>query len=342
MMQWMQWLLPFFLLLGGLIAGVFFEKFVFKNLKDFANKTQFIGNELIFASLQGKPKLWFFLAGIYGAILTLPISPNVSVILQKIITAIILYTVTLVFAKIAAGFMTLYGQRIEGLSASLFANLVRILVLAFGILIILESLGINLTPILATLGIGGLVVALAFQETLSNLYSGLYLIISGQVRNGDYVKLGTGEEGYIMDITWRNTTIKELANNIIVVPNNKLASAIFKNYHLPAKEINLQISVGISYDSNLELVEKVTLEVANEVMQNVVGGVPNFDPFIRYHELADFKINCIVFLKVVEFLDQRLVKHEFIKRLHKRYQEENIEFPFTGRNNSRKNLKDEV
>ncbi len=326
-----QWILPLALILGSLLAGVIFDKIIFNKLKHFAAKTQFPGNELVFKSLHRMPILWFFLAGVYGAILSLRLEPTLSGVLQKFLTAIFLYTVTLILARLAGGFMTLYGQRIEGLSASLLSNLARNLVLVFGILTILQALGISITPILATLGIGGLAFALAFQDTLSNLFSGLYLIISGQVRTGDYVKLATGEEGYVNDITWRNTTIREIPNNLIVVPNSKLASAIFKNYHLPAKEIGLQIPVGVSYDSNLEEVERVTIDVAKEVMQTVLGGVPDFEPFMRYQEFKDFQIQFIVFLRVVEFFDQRLVKHEFIKRLHKRYREEGIEIPFPTR-----------
>jgi len=326
-----QWILPIALIFLGWLAGLIFERVVFKRLKELAAKTQFPGNELVFKSIQRMPILWFFLVGVYGAVLSLRLDPTLSGVLQKIITAIFLYTVTLILARLASDFVTLYSQRVEGLSASLLSNLARIIVLMLGILTILQAMGISITPILATLGIGGLAFALAFQDTLSNLFSGLYLIISGQVRTGDYVKLATGEEGYVNDITWRNTTIKELPNNIIVVPNKNLASAIFKNYHLPVKEITLQIPVGVSYDSNLEEVERITVDVAKEVMQTVIGGVPDFEPFMRYQEFEDFHIRLIVFLRVVEFFDQRLVRHEFIKKLHKRYRQEGIEIPYPSR-----------
>jgi small-conductance mechanosensitive channel len=328
----MPWIIPIALILIGWFVGIIFERVFFNRVKQFVAKTHFPGNELVFRSLHRMPIFWCFLAGVYGAILTSPSNPTVSGIAQKLVTAIFLYTVTLVLARIAGGLMTLYGQRIEGLSASLLSNLVRIVVITFGILMILQSMGISITPILATLGIGGLAVALAFQDTLSNLFSGLYLIISGQVRTGDYLKLESGEEGYVSDITWRNTTIREIANNLIIVPNTKLGSAIFKNFHLPAQEIVMQVAVGVSYDSNLEQVEEVTLAVAREVMQTVPGGVPDFEPFIRYQDFEDFRINFIVFLRAKEFLDQRLVKHEFIKRLHNRYREEDIEIPFLIRN----------
>jgi small-conductance mechanosensitive channel len=328
----LQWIIPLSIIFLGWFVGIIFEKTFFKKLRQFIAKTQFPGHELLLKTLHRVPTLGFFLAGLYGALLTLPLNTTVVGILEKILLVIFLYTVTLVLARIASGLVTLYSQRIEGLSASLLSNLVKIAVFTFGFLLILQSLGISITPILATLGIGGLVVGLAFQDTLSNLFSGLHLIISRQVRTGDYVSLATGEEGYVTDINWRNTAIKELSNNIIVVPNNKLASAIFKNFHLPAREIVMHVSVGVSYESDLEEVERVTLEVAKEVMQDVPGGVPEFEPFIRFQEFKDYEISFTVFLRAVEFFDQRLVKHEFIKRLHKRYRKEGIEIPYPSQN----------
>jgi small-conductance mechanosensitive channel len=326
-----NWIIPITIILVSGLFGIFFEKILLNKLRKFVSRTEVPLNELFLNSLHKIPRFWFLLAGMYGATFLMPIEPKLSDSLQRIITALTLYTILLVLARLTAGFVSLSSQKIEGLSASLLSNLAKVLVLVLGLLTIVQAFGIAVTPILATLGIGGLAVALAFQDTFSNLFSGLYLIISGQVRTGDYIKLATGEEGYVHDITWRNTTIRELPNNIIVVPNSKLASAIFKNYHLPVKEIMLQVPVSVSYDSNLEEIERITVEVAQAVMQTVAGGVPEFQPFIRYQSFEDFSIHLIVYLRVNEFFDQRLVKHEFIKQLHKRYQEEEIEIPFPTR-----------
>ncbi|MDI6784396.1 MAG: mechanosensitive ion channel family protein, partial [bacterium] len=197
-----------------------------------------------------------------------------------------------------------------------------------GLLVILQTLGLSITPILTALGVGGLAVALALRETLSNLFSGLHILASKQIKPGDYVKLDSGEEGYITDITWRNTTIKTLANNMVIVPNSKLASAIITNFHLPENNVKVYIPVGVSYTSDLEKVEKVTVEVAKEIMQEIPGGVPEFDPVIRYSEFADSSIKFTVVMYAKDFIDQYLIKHEFIKRLHKRYITEGIEIPF--------------
>lgn len=330
-----QWIVPVAFILIGLIAGVISERVLLNKLKGFIARTKLPGNELFILSLRGMTFIWLVVAGFSGAVISLHvnglISASVFAILQKILTSIFLYSVTIVAARLAAGFVTILSQKAEGVSASLLSNLARIVVFVFGILTILQTLGFSITPILATLGIGGLAVALAFQDTLSNLFSGLYLIISRQVRTGDYVKLETGQEGYVIDITWRNTIIKELPNNVIIVPNTKLASAIFTNYHLPAKEITVPIQVGVSYHSDLEQVEQVTLEVAQEVMQEVSQCVPDFKPFIRFQSFGEFSINLTVFLRVNEFFDQNIARHEFIKRLHKRYHQERIEIPFPSR-----------
>lgn len=325
-----DWLLPISLILGSLIAGLIFERIILKRLQKFAANTDFFGQEVVFAALQHKTLIWFFLGGLYAAILTFPLASNVSELLKDIITVIFLLTVTLGLATLATGFIGLAAQKAQGgfPATSLLANLAKVLIFVFGILMILQALEIPITPLIATLGIGSLAVALAFQDTLANLYAGIFLIASKQVRPSDYIRLESGEEGYVTDITWRSTTIREIPNNLIVIPNSKLSSALFKNYHLPAKEIVLKVPVGISYDSDLEQVEQITIDVARFVMQNVPGAVPDYEPFILYEEFGDSSINFNVFLRVNEFFDQRRVRHEFIKKLHRRYQEEGIEIPF--------------
>ncbi|MDD4894133.1 MAG: mechanosensitive ion channel family protein, partial [Candidatus Omnitrophica bacterium] len=187
---------------------------------------------------------------------------------------------------------------------------------------------ISITPILATLGVGGLAVALGLQDTLSNLFAGFHIIASRQIKIGDYVKLDSGEEGYITDITWRTTKIRMLPNNVVLVPNEKLTKAIVTNYYLPDKEMAVLVNLGVHYKSNLKMVEKITCEVGKQIMQEVSGGVPEFEPFVRYGAFGDFSINLTVILRAREFTDQYLIKHEFIKRLHERYAQEGIIIPY--------------
>jgi len=133
-----------------------------------------------------------------------------------------------------------------------------------------------------------------------------------------------------------DTIVREIPDNFIVIPNAKIVSSTFKNYSFPDREMLVLVTVGVSYDSDLETVEAVTIEVASEIMNEVAGGVSEYQPFMRYErlrlapaiEFGYFSINCTVYLRVKEYLDCLIVRHELIKRLHKRYQRERIKIPF--------------
>jgi small-conductance mechanosensitive channel len=216
-----------------------------------------------------------------------------------------------VLARVSIGLFDLKARKSRGdtPTISLFGNIIKLGVYILGILVILQSLGISITPVLTALGVGGLAVALALQETLSNLFAGLQIIAARQIKPGDYVHLDTGEEGYVTDVTWRNTTIRAIPNNMVIVPNAKLASAILTNFHQPAREMLVYVTVGVHYNSDLEHVEQVTLEVANDVQASV------------YNEFGDSAINFKVVLSVDEFYDSYEITHQFVKRLKRRYNE---------------------
>jgi small-conductance mechanosensitive channel len=223
-----------------------------------------------------------------------------------------------------------YSKKVDFISSSagVIKTLYRAVILGFIFLIILDRLKITITPFLASLGIGGLVVALALQDTLSNFFSGIYIFFDKPIRIGDYIKLDSGQEGYVAQIGWRSTRIRMLPNNILIIPNAKLVNSQITNFYLPEQELAVLVQVGVSYESDLETVEKVTIEVAKEILQEVEGGVKEFEPFIRYHTFSDFSINFTVILRAKEYVNRYLLIHEFIKRLHKRYQQEGIEIPF--------------
>jgi small-conductance mechanosensitive channel len=201
-----------------------------------------------------------------------------------------------------------------------------------GALLLLHQFGVSVTPILTAFGVGGLAVALALQDTLANLFAGLYVSVAGQVRLGDYIKLNTGEEGYVTDISWRSTAIRALGNNLIIVPNAKLAQAVVTNYSLPERRMALGIPVGVSYASDPDQVERVLLEEAQNAMGAVPGLLAEPAPSVRFipgfgDSTLNFTLNC----QVAEFVDQYLVQHELRKRILKRFQSEGIEMPYPTR-----------
>jgi small-conductance mechanosensitive channel len=220
---------------------------------------------------------------------------------------------------------------LAGSTKILVLTLFRLALLSFGFLIILDTVGISITPILASLGVGSVAVALALQDTLGNFFSGLYLLIDKPIRIGDFIKIDEGIEGHVTKIGWRSTHIQMLANNVIVLPNSKIAASQLTNYNLPDPETAVLIQVGVSYSSDLTQVERVTCEVSKEVLGRVAGGISTFDPFIRYHTFGDSSINFTVILRAQKITDQYLLKHEFTKALHARYLKEKISIPFPQR-----------
>jgi small-conductance mechanosensitive channel len=201
-----------------------------------------------------------------------------------------------------------------------------------GGLILLNEMGLSITPILTALGVGGLAVALALQDTLSNFFAGFYIMMAGQIRVGDYVKLDSGEEGYVVDISWRSLTIRTLPNNVVVVPNSKVAQANVTNYSLPEKRMSLLVKVGVSYDSDPDEVERILVEEALAAGGAIPGLLSEPAPFVRFIPgFGDFSLDFTLIVQVSEFVDQYLVQHELRKRIFRRFRREGIEIPFPVR-----------
>lgn len=324
-------ILSLIIIFGSFLLGFIFEKFILKFLKEFAKKTKWEGDEIIIKSLEKWIIIWFTLIGIHVTLFIIKIEPHIFNILHKLLISIYILSITIVLINTISGFLKIYTQKLKEVlpSVSILENIIKISILIIGLLILLNFLGISIIPIITALGVGGIAVALALQDTLSNLFAGFHIILSRHIRPGDYIKLQTGEEGYVVDITWRNTTIKTLLNNMIVIPNSKLSGTILTNYHLPEKEMGLIIPVTVSYDSDLEKVEKITSSVASEVLKEIYN--EDGEVIIRYGGFGEYGINFNVIIKIKEFSQQYLIRHEFIKRLHKKYKEEGIVIPYPVR-----------
>ncbi len=213
-------------------------------------------------------------------------------------------------------------------SSGIVQTAIRGIIILIAILIILDTAGVSITPLVASLGVGSLAVALALQSPLANFFAGIQILADRPIEVGHYIRLDSGEEGYVANIGWRSTTIRALPNNLIVIPNSRIMDAIITNYYKPERELSILVQVGVHYDSDLEQVERVTCEVAKQVLQDVPGGKKDFEPFIRYHTFGESSINFTVILRAEEFVDGYLLKHEFVKRLHKRFKQEGIVIPF--------------
>jgi small-conductance mechanosensitive channel len=323
-------------LLGGVplalaLLGWGFQKVVLSRLRKSSLRTgAFIGSALA-SSLQGWIILWTALAGLAVALSYVALPAQTLALFQKILSLTFISSGVIFLVRFLMRIIGHFAGRVSGVPTGIFKTIIAVLFYILGGLIILDHLGISITPVITALGVGGLAVALALQDTLANLFAGIHILVTKMVRPGDYIQLESGQEGYVQDITWRNTTVRALANNLIIIPNSKLSATILTNFYLPDKETAVLFQVGVSYNSDLGKVEETTVAVAREIMAEIPGGVQEFTPLIRFHTFGDSGIQFTVVLRAHEFVNQYLLKHEFVKRLLERYRKEGIEIPYPVR-----------
>ncbi len=328
--EYSAWLLPVGLTAVGLIVGILVERFLLGRLRRVARDTPWEWDDFVVDSLGHAPTLLLTAAGAYAGLLVSDF-PLARQTLTVAMPALLIFAATVVAAKLVGGLVRYStsrpGSALPG--SALFTNIAKVLVYTVGVVIILQTLDIPITPLITGLGIGGIAVALALQPTLSNVFAGIQVLAARQLSVGDYIRLDTGEEGYVVDIKWRTTTIEGLFDDHeIVVPNSKLADAIVTNYHLPRKVLWLDCDVGVGYESDLEEVERVSLEVAAEVTRQFSGNVRGLEPALRFHTFGDSSVDFTVRIPVEEFSRQFRVRHEYVKRLHARYRDAGINIPF--------------
>ena len=329
LVQGISWLVPLGIVAASIVIGIWLRRVAVAKMLTLASRTRWAGDDMILRAVRNPLLLWSVMAGTYLAMASSDLPKHVAELSVPILKTLWILSLAWVSANVVAQLITHHASRwqIALPMTSLTQNLAKSVVWGLGLLMVLDSLGVKIGSLLAALGIGSLAVALGLQDTLSNVFAGVYVTLSKHIRVGDYVKLESGQEGYVTDIGWRATKIRMLSNSLVIIPNAKIGQSVITNYDLPDKELAVSVEVAVDYASDLERVERVTTEVAAAVLKTVPGAVPTFEPCIRYHTFGDPGVNFTVVLRAREFADQFFVKHEFIKRLHARYRQEGIAFP---------------
>ncbi|MFG2713114.1 mechanosensitive ion channel family protein [Streptomyces goshikiensis] len=323
-----DWLVAGIALAAGAAAGLLLRALM-RWLGRHAERTRWRGDDVIVDALRTIAPGAAVIAGAAVATTTLPLTARVEGFVTQSLTAVLILIATLSAARVVAGLVQSVAGARTGVagSASIFVNITRVVVLVMGVLVALETMGVSIAPLVTALGVGGLAVALALQDTLANLFAGVHILASKTVQPGDYIRLSSGEEGYVVDINWRNTVVRNLSNNLVIIPNGRLARTNMTNFTQPEQQLSILVQVGVGYESDLEHVERITLDVVDSVMADINGAVPDHEGAVRFHTFADSRINFTVILGVGEFSDQYRIKHEFIKRLHQRFRAEGISIP---------------
>jgi small-conductance mechanosensitive channel len=319
------------LLIAAFVVGFVLNRI----LHHWTKKFQGSWGELVFALLESLPLPLLVLTAFYVGLELLTLPWKYERIGSKLILALVILILFYFPAKVVILFLRRLGQRRPGLEqvAQPAAFLIRALFAVLAVIIVLENLGVSLTAVWTTLGIGSVAVALALQDTLSNFFAGLYLLVDRPVSPGDYIKLDSGQEGFVVRVGGRSTTLRMLANNLIVVPNSTLAKAVITNYSMPEPRMAYVLPVSVAYGTDTAQVERVLLEVVQESLRDGLEGLlPGPPPLVRFIPgFGQSSLDFSLIVQVRQFTDQYLVQSELRRRIVARFQAEGIQIPFPTR-----------
>jgi len=333
-LHWGQLIVPVCVLALTLAAGYAAKRVMMHLLRPWVARSKGPSAQFAIDAVRGPFMIWVLILGTHLAMQSSDLHPKATLWIGRALLALWILSLTFISARLAGALIRFHGSGIPGALpvTTLTQTLAQLAVVILGLLVLLNLWGISITPILTALGVGGLAVALALQDTLSNLFAGFYVAIARQVRLGDYIRLNTGEEGYVTDIGWRSTTVRALANNMIIIPNSKLGQAVVTNFYLPEKRVGVSIQIGVGYDCDPDQIERVLLEEARTAAGEVPGMLAEPAPAVTFDPgFGDWSLGFTLGYSVQEFADQFRVRHELRKRILKRLRQEKIDMPFPTR-----------
>ncbi len=320
----MLWVKSFVIFAVIFSIGVLIKKYVAKFIQKALSKIGLsLSNDTINSSTS-YIAFWFFLIALYSAFITAPIDHKNALVLKIFYGVFAFSVVVLIAALIAKAFQ-------KAVSEAIGVNIIKFTVIFIGVVLILNQLGVKLTPILTALGIGSLAVALALQDTLGNFFAGMNILLSRQIARGDYIRLDSGQEGTVVEIGWRSCRIREMSNTTISVPNVKITSAIITNFHYNHAEVTATLNCGVAYGSDLEKVEKVAKEAAAEIINASDKGIKTFAPVVLFNQFGESGIKFTLIFRVQDVFSRGRMIHDIMKNLQKKFDKEGIEIPFPQR-----------
>lgn len=200
----------------------------------------------------------------------------------------------------------------------------KVVLVTASIIYLLGIWGIEVGPILTGLGIGGIAIAFALQSSLANVFGGISMILDKSVNVGDLVNLDGGVSGKIERIGLRSTKVMTFDNEIVIVPNSKLADGNIHNVAQPNPVVRVVIPFGVAYGSNIEKVKKIVLDEIKKVKNLVLSP----EPHVKFLEMADSSLNFKAYF-FVETFDVRLSAiDEANTRIYNALNKAKIEIPF--------------
>ncbi len=306
--------------------------YILKYSERFINDANHIWRTTIIKFLRAPLKFLCFFIAIGLGLAFSPIEIRNHPFTKFLPTVFGVFTLVWIFARIASftiDHMPSFAN-VPKQSKKFMLNIIRGFLFGVGLLVILDTLGVSITPVLASLGVGSIAVALALQDTLSNFFSGIYITLDKPVREGDFIRIQSENiEGAVSSIGWRTTRLQMNNNNTIIIPNSKLSSSIVTNFEFPSHAVTVSVPAVVHSQENLEHVEQVALALAKKVQDQCSGGTIYYEPTFRYTGFGEFGMQFAISIQAKRFTEIDFVKHCLIKAIHDEFKKDNIEIPFS-------------
>jgi small-conductance mechanosensitive channel len=319
------------LILGSLLLG-----FALSRVLHYSKKRVHDGSmQLFLALLESLPMPLLLIGSLYLGMESLPLPPRFERIGSKVLLVLVTFVMVYFPAKVIVLALRRWGQQdphmLRVTQPATF--LVQTLFALIGILIILNKMGVSLTAVWGTLGVGSLAVALALQDTLSNFFSGLYLLADRPISPNDYIRLDLNTEGYVVRIGWRSTILRTLGNNYVIIPNTTLAKATLTNFSAPETRMSTAVTVKVAYGTDPAKVEKLLLEAAREALRDGLEGLLAMpEPGVSFNPgFGDSALEFTLGLQIRQFTDQFSVQSDLRGRILAKFERAGIVMPFPTR-----------
>jgi MscS family membrane protein len=251
------------------------------------------------------------------------------IILTVIVLSIgyLLYVITdLILSRAFHKFVAKTESKLDDSLFTLVHSVLKIALIIIILLYVLSVWGIEILPLLGALGVAGLAVALALQPVLANIFSGASMILDKSVSKGDLVYLDAQTKGKVLKVGMRSTRILTFDNELIIVPNTKLAEGTIQNVALPEPKSRVVVQFGVAYGSDIEKVKKIVLKEVKTVKNIILDEEHN--PKVRFLEMADSSLNFKAYFYVDTYEERFNAIDEINTKIYNALNKAGIEIPF--------------
>lgn len=259
-------------------------------------------------------------------------NPTLSSNIERLLTICWLVLAIVVAARLVGGWHKYQAIRHmedeEGFRArvSTSQKLTTAVIIIVGSLMILRTAGIDISPLLAGGAIGGIILGLALQDSLSNVFAGLFLNIDRPIREGELLSLDGNREGFVEEVGWRYTKVRLINDSLLIIPNNKFSQSTFINLDRVSSSLAVNLNVYLAYGTNLDEAAAVAIEAAKEAQAATSSEEAPVEPYVRWSDLGEKMITMTVEMRVPKSALQYRLRSECIRRLHKKFMEKGIRF----------------